>query len=83
MCCEPYIRGSGINRRVSRLRNGTTTVLSTSGSDITLDVSVIPGDRILLLGDDGSTPSTYDGYFRTDGGNLWPGASARVEGNDV
>jgi hypothetical protein len=69
--------------RVTRTRNGTTTTLATANEPYTLDVSVIPGDVVALLGQDGTTSITYTAYFRTDNTNLWPAGGAIVEGNDV
>lgn len=70
--------------QVVRLRNGTRTVLSGPiSSDISADVSVQPFDRILLEANTSGAGETFNGRFSTDGGNLWSGSYARVEGNDV
>ena len=70
--------------QVVRLRNGVRTVLSGPVSaDISADVSVQPFDKILLEANTSGSAAVFNGRFATDGGNLWAGASARVEGNDV
>ena len=77
-------RSGGGSVQVVRLRNGTRTVLSGPvTADISADVSVQPFDRILLEANTLGSAAVFNGRFATDGGNLWAGASARVEGNDV
>ena len=71
---------------VRRLRNGALTTLlsSTSTTTHTVDVAVIPGDSVEIAG---SSPAvtgnlTFDnGRFQTNGQDLWPGVSVKLEGN--
>lgn len=70
--------------QVVRLRNGVRTILSGPvTADISADVSVQPFDRILLEANTSGSAAVFNGRFSTDGGNLWAGSYARVEGNDV
>ena len=73
---------------VRRIRNGVATQLAsrTSNGTLTVDVSVLPGDRVelnavrVLSFGDGDI-SARRGRFSTNGQDLWPGSSQRLEGN--
>lgn len=84
--------GGTQNSIISRVRNGVTTVLSTisAGSEPVnawtlreVDCPVLPGDQILVTCTATTTTSIEqrNTRFQTNGGSLWPGVSARLEGN--
>lgn len=82
--CTTSGTGGGGTWLVSRTRNGTsTTVASGSGVTSSTDVSVIPGDSVLIQYTNGSVGQTPTCAFSTNGANLWPGSAERLEGNDV
>ena len=79
-CSVSVLQGQG---QISRTRNGVTTVLVTGAlnSPVSLDVAVLPGDRIGLaviatLG----TAIGQNARFSTNGQDLWPGVSVNLEG---
>ena len=77
----------GASMTFLRRRNGSTTTLATytTVGVHTLDVAVLPGDRLwMFLEADASPTSSITGTnfrFQTDGQDLWPGSSFRLEGN--
>jgi hypothetical protein len=76
--------------RVRRTRNGITSTIASfdnSASYVarTVDVPVRPGDSVF---NDNTATSGVNAYLRNsrfsvDSGNLWPGNSAKLEGNNV
>ena len=72
---------------ISRIRNGTSVTLATTGAaaSITADVSVIPGDAVICSGS--ASPSgaaTISATLAVASGDLWPSiTSGRLEGNNV
>ena len=80
--------GSG-TARVRRIRNGVSTVVNsfsvtnTSYTTVSVDVSVIAGDTILVTGEAGAANVIVfrNLRFSTGGQDLWPGSSVRLEGN--
>lgn len=72
-----------------RRRNGTDTVVATWSTTSTAyvarnaDVTVLPGDVVIIQKTGGVIVSgltfAKNTRFRTDGGNLWPGAEVRLE----
>jgi len=82
--CVTSGTGGGGTWLVTRSRNGTgTTVASGSGVASSTDVSVIPGDSVVIQYTNGSGVQTVTAAFKTDGGNLWPGSGALLENNYV
>jgi len=72
-----------------RRRNGSDTTVNTWATTSTAyvarnaDISVLPGD-VITIQKTGGVAIAADTYgknarFRTDGGNLWPGAEVRLE----
>lgn len=77
-------RGGAGSMRVVRLRaGGSQELVAETTASISVDIPVIPGDRIQLEVATGGGYETFTARFLTDGGNLWPGSAAVVEGNDV
>jgi hypothetical protein len=86
--CEiDYVSGQVAERRVLRVRDGvSTTVASETGATaLSADISVIHGDTITLQasGDATTADGVVDARIMTNGQNLWAGAGAKLEGNDV
>jgi len=85
-CVVNYVSGSVGARQVVRIRNGVSTTLASSGgtSPLTVDVSVIHGDQVLLQGNGNGDlgDGTHNGQIKIASGNLWVGVGGRVEGND-
>lgn len=74
----------GASVEVLRIRNGVVNQLASSESNgtLTVDVSVLPGDRVELNAVRGTgTCSARNARFSTNGQDLWPGVIARLEGN--
>lgn len=75
-----------VDKQVSRIRGGASSIMASAGgvSPITVDVPVVPGDQIIFQGTTfGSAASGLNCSLKTDATNLWPGAAAILEGNDV
>lgn len=85
-CVVNYVSGTVDTRRVVRVRNGVSTTLASSGgtSPLTVDVSVIHGDQVLLQGTGNADTGTgtHSGQIKIASGNLWVGVGGIVEGND-
>lgn len=73
---------------VYRTRNGVESLItswsttSTSYIARNTDVSVLPGDSVRIVTSGGALASFHyarNARFRTDGSNLWPGVSVRLE----
>lgn len=77
---------AGANLTFQRLRNGVWSTLSTFTTTAvhTVDVAVLPGDRLSMVLFAGAGIITITGQnfrFQTNGQDLWPGSSQRLEGN--
>lgn len=77
---------SGTNLTFQRLRNGSSSTLATYTTVAvhSLDVSVLPGDRLSMVLFAGAGIVTITGQnfrLQTGGQDLWPGSSHRLEGN--
>ena len=71
---------------VTRSRSGSESTMSTtSGTTLSVDVSVLPGDLITFKTNTTAAPSTYVAQVRTDGANLWPAPTDAfyIRNNDV
>ena len=70
-----------------RIRNGASTTLwsggySTSNQTVTVDVSVLPGDRVYpYIHDFSQTVYLSNERYMTNGEDLYPGNSTPLEGN--
>ena len=82
--------GTGSNAFVERLRNGVATTIASFANTLslvsrTVDVSVLPGDYVTINNTDGGTGTNQVILslcrFSTNGEDLYPGISARLEGN--
>ena len=77
--------GSGSPRqlRLVRRRAGVNTVVSgpITNTILSVDISVLPGDGLSLQVQGTTTPTTWQGDFLTNGGNLWPGSVSDITGN--
>jgi hypothetical protein len=70
--------------RIRRVRNNSTSTLfsETSSGVKVLDVDVLPGDTVFFELEAATLAGTVrNTRFQTDGQDLWPGVSARLEGN--
>lgn len=71
--------------QVVRVRNAISATLLnvTANGTFTVDAAVIPGDRIAIQISTAAVSgiSVNNLRFQTDGADLWPGSSARLEGN--
>jgi len=81
-------RGSGGGSvTISRIRNGTSVTLATTSTaaSITADVSVIPGDALILSGSAAAGPRTHSATLAVASGDLWPSITGGLylEGNNV
>lgn len=69
---------------IFRTRSGTKTQMVTGNTSVTVDFSVVHGDLITFQGlGTGSDTKSYTCKIKTDGGDLWAGVGASLEGNDV
>lgn len=69
-----------------RIRNGVSTTLwsgaySTSNQTVTVDVSVLPGDRVYPYFDTNRYVYLSNERYMTNGEDLYPGNSTPLEGN--
>jgi len=81
------VSGGVASYSITRNRNRVLTVLSSGGlsGTVSVDVGVLPGDAVSATVSVSSFQpgGTYTLSLSTDGGNLWPGSTAQLEGNDV
>jgi len=71
---------------ISRIRNGTSVTLATTGAaaSITADVSVIPGDQIICSGTPSISSIPHSATLAVASGDLWPSITGgNLEGNNV
>ena len=80
-------RGGAGSVTITRIRSGTSVTLATTstGTSITADVSVIPGDALIfnaiVLT---ASPITYSATLAVASGDLWPSITGgNLEGNNV
>lgn len=76
--------GSARSLRVTRTRAGVNTVVAgpTTGTILTADIGVLPGDGLFLQVDGTVSDTTlWQGDFLTNGENLWPASIVNVSGN--
>ena len=85
MTAEIITVSSGASMTFLRSRNGSTTTLATytTVGVHTLDVAVLPGDNLSMFLSAPINGNITGSNFRlqTDGQDLWPGSSVRLEGN--
>jgi hypothetical protein len=84
---EHNTSGLGAEVNVTRVRNGTATVIATYGTTAgytarSVDVSVLPGDDVRIVAI-ATSPSNFlrNMRFQTGGEDLFPGAACNLEGN--
>jgi len=70
---------------IVRRRGGSNTTLAAAAGNISVDVSVIPGDLISCSAVSDGPSRSYTATFSTGGGNLWPagGDFGNYVNNDV
>ena len=71
--------------RVERTRNAVTTTvfIATTNAVHNVDIDVLPGDRLQIVAFRVGlqVSNVRNARFQTNGQDLWPGSSARLEGN--
>ena len=70
---------------ISRIRNGTSVTLATAiTASTTVDISVIPGDELILNGSANTGGGTFSATLAVASGDLWPSITGgNLEGNNV
>jgi len=77
------VSGAG-TATISRIRNGTSVTLATTGTSTTVDVSVIPGDALIFNGSAGTGGATFSATLAVASGDLWPSITGGyLGGNNV
>lgn len=70
--------GTGISLFVIRTRAGSDTTMATGSYPISVDVPVLPGDKITMTGDVVSGTDSATFAIKTAGENLWPGVAGLI-----